>query len=501
MSEDLYRRFFEDSSEGLAVINNDGIIEKVNGAFCAIFAYKPDELEGHKMDVLLPDNIRHKHDQHRAHFNANPAKRPMGQNRDLFGRKKNGELIPLEISLSPIKIEGAPNKVAVLLSDISERKDAESQIKELNEQLNKTVDQRTRELQTSQTLYEQISRNFPNGTINVFDKSMNYVFVEGEELQKLGINSKMLRGTNYLNRLPAEIRELMETKLKEVFDGQLVKFEVTLNEDIYQIIGVPLEDESKQISQILMVERNVTEEVRAKKDVENALVKERELNELKSRFVSMASHEFRTPLTTINSSATLISRYETTEQQDKRLKHINKIQNNVQHLSNMLNDILSLSKLEEGKIHTDIIDFDLLEFVKDLVEETELFASGKVKVDYEFKGEKCIKSDPKILKNILSNLMSNAVKYSYDDGTVLLKVEVGNDHINFMVVDHGIGIPKEDQVQIADRFFRASNAGNIEGTGLGLNIVKKYLQALDGELNFTSEPNEQTIFKVSIPAI
>ncbi len=499
--DELYKRFFEDSSEGLAVVNKDGIIERVNGAFCAIFAYERNELLGVKMDILLPDSIRGKHDQLRAHYNANPSHRPMGKNRDLFGKKKTGELIPLEISLSPIKVDGHAQKVAILLSDISERKQTESQIKDLNEQLNKTVDQRTRELQASQTLYEQIARNFPNGTINVFDRSMNYVFVEGEELQKLGINSKLLRGTNYLNRIPEEVRDLMASKLYEVFEGNLVKFEVTLNKDIYQITGVPLEDEDKQISQILMVERNVTEEVRAKKDVEHALMKERELNELKSRFVSMASHEFRTPLTTINSSATLISKYDQTEQQDKRLKHINKIQNNVEHLSNMLNDILSLSKLEEGKISKELVEFNLLDFIKDVIEEAELFSNGKVTVSYSFQGDENVRCDPKILKNILSNLLSNAIKYSFEEGKVELVAKNSSDAIYFSVSDNGVGIPIEDQAQIADRFFRASNVSNIEGTGLGLNIVKKYLQALDGELTFASEPNELTIFKVKIPGV
>jgi two-component system sensor kinase FixL len=234
-------------------------------------------------------------------------------------------------------------------------------------------------------------------------------------------------------------------------------------------------------------------------EIQKALDKERQLNKLKSKFVSMASHEFRTPLTTIATSATLIGKYEKTEEQFKRVKHINRIKNSIRILTNILNDFLSLSKLEEGKTKHQPMYFSLEDFAQEVAEEMEEAVSklGQ-KIVYQHIGtEDQVFLDKKLLNNVLINLLSNAIKYSDNNKHIELTTEINPEEIKISVQDYGIGIPKNEQGQLFERFFRADNVGNIQGTGLGLNIVKRYLELMEGNITCHSELNEGTLFVIT----
>lgn len=235
-------------------------------------------------------------------------------------------------------------------------------------------------------------------------------------------------------------------------------------------------------------------------ELEKSLAKERELGELKTRFVSMASHEFRTPLSTIQSSVSLIGRYQKSEEQPNREKHINKVRSSVTHLTGILNDFLSLNKLEEGKVVTNLEHIDILELANEITEEMKaLLKTGQVlRTQFDIEAHQ-VYSDRKILKNILLNLISNAIKYSDENASIDFNLKTNSDLLEFSIRDYGIGIPEEEQKHLFDRFFRASNVINIEGTGLGLNIVKKYVEMLGGEIDFNSVLNEGTTFKVVLP--
>lgn len=251
-----------------------------------------------------------------------------------------------------------------------------------------------------------------------------------------------------------------------------------------------------------ILERKLVEEklLMAQKETEAALEKERELNELKNRFVSTASHEFRTPLSSILSSASLIEHYTTTETNDKRLKHINRIKSSVQNLTQILNDFLSISKFEEGKIEQKKHIFDLSNAVNTAIEEVNVFAKEGQKFDYQHtEGISVIFSDIQSLKNVLINLLSNAIKYSPTHSTIYIRSWVDENTIHISVKDEGIGIPIDQQKYLFTRFFRADNATSVQGTGLGLYIVKRYLENLDGEIDFNSELNKGTTFNVRIP--
>ena len=231
-----------------------------------------------------------------------------------------------------------------------------------------------------------------------------------------------------------------------------------------------------------------------------ALQKEKELNELKSRFVTMASHEFRTPLSTILSSTTLLEKYSDKEE-EKRKKHIIRIKVSVKNLTEILESFLSLSKLEEGKIETKPVYFDLDKFAEEIVEDIATIAGEGQKIIYTHTGENNIFLDKQILHNVLINLLSNAIKYSPLNSNIYFSTEVNDDNILFTIQDNGIGIPEDEQKHLFERFFRARNALNAQGTGLGLNIVKKYIELLGGEISFISENEKGTTFFITIPRI
>ena len=242
--------------------------------------------------------------------------------------------------------------------------------------------------------------------------------------------------------------------------------------------------------------------IREKAEIEarKAFERERELNELKSRFVSMASHEFRTPLSTILSSASLIAKYNEKETEDKRLKHVVRIKSNVNDLTGILNDFLSLGKLEEGKIENNPTKFDLNIFLTELLDEIKSGLKSEQSIIYEpFEKNLEVNLDKMHLKSIITNLVSNAIKYSPKQETIKILSYLKKDDLIIDIKDNGIGIPINDQPHLFERFFRAKNVINIQGTGLGLNLVKRHVELINGNISFKSEEGKGSTFSVKLP--
>jgi len=495
----IFKTLFESAAEGFVVADKQGVIQMTNPRANELFGYDKEELIGQPIEVLIPRELHANHRQHREKYNKAPKKRSMGQAIELYGCKRDQTRFPVEVSLNHFT-ESGEMFVLALITDVTQRKQAEKEIRELNAELEKRVQARTVELGESQRLYSAIARNYPKGTINVFDRDLNYVFVEGKELYKLGITSEKLIGTCYLDRLSEEISKEIGGVLNGVFEGNQATHEFEYKERHYIMNAVPLEDSEGNINQILVVEQNVTEERVAQEDVRKALIKERELNELKSRFVSMASHEFRTPLSTILSSASLIARYTKPEQLEKREKHINRIKSSVGNLTSVLNDFLSLDKLEQGLIEYRAEEVDIVAHLTELVDEMRGVAKQGQVLEYHCHGDIIlVKTDKQLLRNIVTNLLSNAIKYSGEGDTIEVHGEIQSGMLEIKVVDHGMGIPQEDQVHLFSRFFRGHNVINIQGTGLGLNIVKKYVEFLGGDIRFESTEGMGSTFFLSIP--
>lgn len=234
-------------------------------------------------------------------------------------------------------------------------------------------------------------------------------------------------------------------------------------------------------------------------ELKDALEKEKELNEIKSRFVSMASHEFRTPLSAILSSAALIGKYPALEDQPRREKHVQKIRDAVIHLNELLEDFLSLGRIEEGKIHAHPEKISLFNFAIETVEEVQgLLKPGQIlhpEVDQTLE----VISDKRLLKHIFVNLLTNASKFSPADTAIKWKLWEENGQINAIVADQGMGIPEEDKTYLFSSFFRARNVTNIQGTGLGLHIVKRYVDMLHGEISVESSLGRGTSIFIHFP--
>jgi signal transduction histidine kinase len=237
---------------------------------------------------------------------------------------------------------------------------------------------------------------------------------------------------------------------------------------------------------------------KSKQDLEIALNKEKDLGELKSRFVSMASHEFRTPLTTIQSAASLIEKYQKSEEQDKRERHVQKIKAAVGNLTDILEEFLSVGKLEEGKVEANRSFFNIKELIKECIFDLKSLTKTNQNFDVKITGNAVVCLDKSLLRKIIINLCSNALKFSPESSTILLAIDNQIDTFILEVSDAGIGISIEDQKHLFDRFFRGTNVTNIQGTGLGLHIVARYAELLNGQVFVKSELNIGTTFTVKI---
>ncbi|MBQ0787801.1 MAG: PAS domain S-box protein [Oceanihabitans sp.] len=532
----FFQGIFQYSVEGILVVDADGIIIKANPASEELFGYNEGELLSHNIESLVPNKFKINHKSHRERYNVKPKARRMGQNLDLWGLKKDGSQFPLEISLSPTTIDKKQVIIAFVL-DISEREKIEkklnisqAKLKIYSEELEKEVASRTSELTSTvqklvasnlsledqiqetqeaqkraivnKSLSSAIAKNFPNGFIIVFNSNFEMLLIEGEAIIKLGLDKLIFEDTTVDDI--TIFSEKQKTKLKKdilkTIAGEHLRFEITYKDQYFSVNTIPLLDENTIISSALFVYSDITIQKKIESVAKSALKKEQELNELKSRFVSMASHEFRTPLSAIQTSAILIDRQNEAGKEQKREKYVAQIKKNVKQLVIILNDFLSLSKLEEGKVKANKELFDFVHFSKILAEEVSTTKkTGKniilVAPDYPLS----LNLDRKLVRTILMNLLSNAIKYSPKNTEVRITIEEGDIFVTLQIQDQGIGIPEDEQEKLFERFFRAKNAQDIQGTGLGLNIVKQYVELMDGTIDFKSEINKGSTFLIQWP--
>jgi PAS domain S-box-containing protein len=347
-----------------------------------------------------------------------------------------------------------------------------------------------------------IARNFPNGFIIVFNPEFEILLKEGQSIRKLKLEKVLSEGmrVDEVTIFSLQQKEKLKEQISKTIEGSHLNLEIEYENKHFAINTSPLFNERGIISSALFVYNDITIQKKTELKVQNALKKEQELNELKSRFVSMASHEFRTPLSAIQTSAILIGKQNEVGKEEKRIKFVNQIKNNVKRLVIILNDFLSLSKLEEGKVIANREEFDFIAFSKTIIKEISITKkTGQSLIFSSSETELLLNLDKKLVRHILMNLLSNAIKYSPENASINLNVEEDDQYIFLEIKDQGIGIPEDEQAKLFGLFFRARNTQNIEGTGLGLNIVKQYVELLDGTIDFKSEINKGATFLVKWP--
>ena len=309
-----------------------------------------------------------------------------------------------------------------------------------------------------------------------------------------GLNPFKMDGKDYVMSLVIDISVRKETQ------RQIRELNQQL-EDKIKIRTRELRESVEELQKLnLDLENEITRRKEAERQIKDALQKEKELNELKTKFLSLVSHEFKTPLSGILTSSTLIEKYTKEEQQEKREKHLVTIRNKVHYLNNILNDFLSIERLDSGKGQYKYTTFSLKKLINEVVYNANITLKDGQELIYPKEIEDVVlHQDEKILELILSNLLGNAIKYSPENTTIRFEVKFNAENISFEVEDQGRGIPEKDQKHIFERYFRAENALLDQGTGIGLNIAKAHLENLNGSIDFTSKENVGTKFTVEIP--
>jgi signal transduction histidine kinase len=269
-----------------------------------------------------------------------------------------------------------------------------------------------------------------------------------------------------------------------------------------------LPDEMNILAQVFQVmidsirtrERLIREGKQAEDEVRRALQEEKELSELKSRFVSMASHEFRTPLTAIRTATEILERYGDIASEEKKREYFQRIRVAIQNITQLMEDVLTIGKTQAGKLEFNPTWLELEKFCREILEEIRLGIGTSHTISFTSHGN-CQEMylDPKLLRSILTNLLSNAVKYSPLRSRIEFRLFYLENKVRFEVQDRGIGIPQEDQPRLFQLFHRAKNVDAIRGTGLGLAIVKQCVELHQGAITFTSQENAGTTFIVELP--
>jgi PAS domain S-box-containing protein len=492
-NSNIFNLLSEGVSEGIIVVNAEQKIVASNTSAEEMFGYKKEELIGKPLDILIPKRYHHNHEAHVDNFISKSEKRQMGHGRDLFGICKDGHEFPVEAGLNPFELYGATYVMALII-DITERKRKEKEL---------------------------------NHWARIFDESLNEIFVfDADTFNFINVNKEAQRNIGYtmdelLTMTPVDIKPgLNKPKflklIQPLLEDEMGKVDFETTHERKDGSSYPVEvhlqlssmGEKKTFVAIILditERKNYTEKLEKKVEertiqLTEALAAEKELNELKTRFLSLVSHEFKTPLSSILTSITLLGKYTQTEQQEKRDKHVNTIKNKVKYLDAILNDFLSVERLQSGKVNYNVEIFPLSKIINEVVYDSNMLLKTGQKIQYPHNiDDLIIQFDEKTLELALSNLVHNAIKYSPEDSTIDLQVGIEQEKIVLSIIDEGIGIPKAEQKYIFNRYFRAQNALLSQGTGIGLNIAKQHLENLGASLEFTSEENKGSTFIVRIP--
>lgn len=616
--QDIFNILLEAVSQGVIIVDNHQNIVEINSEAETLFGYEKSELLQKGLKTIIPTEYHQNHLKHFENFLKSGKRRSMGDASDIYGLKKNGDKIAIEVELNPFNISNK-TYVMALVNDISQRKEREKNLmlkstalqsasngivitdalKDDNpiiyfntafqnltgysseEIINKncrflqgtdkdqegliTIRKAIKNAESCQvsvrnykkdgTLFwndlyimpiinsKNVVTNFigiqnditklkkaeseRNHFANIIHESLNEIYVfDAKTLKFLNVNYGAQKNIGYgleelqtmtpldvkLNGNEADFRKtinvLFETNTEKLEfeavhtrkDGSTYPVEVHLQlnslgeKDVFVAIILDVTERKNYTEKLERKVEERTEQLNA------ALSKEKELNELKTKFLSLVSHEFKTPLSGILTSSVLLSKYTSSEEQEKRDKHIKIIADKVQYLNAILNDFLSLERLETGKLNYNFSHFKLSKVIDEVIYNANMLLKEGQSIKYpDHIDDLSLFQDEKSIVLILSNLLNNAIMYSQEHKTIAIWVTQNETETTIKIKDEGIGIPQKDQKNIFNRYYRAENVSNLQGTGIGLNIVKNHLENLGGTIGFESEEHKGTTFTITLP--
>ncbi|WP_397326886.1 PAS domain S-box protein [Nostoc sp. FACHB-110] len=465
----------------------NGPIIYVNPAFERMTGYCADEVIGQNFRLFQSADI----DQ--SSFQDLNAAIQAGKDHTLTLRnyRKDGSLWWNELNISPVyDADGTLTHYIGIQTDITERKQTEIALLVSQQRLQYLLSSSPAVIYTS-----KVDERF--GTTFVSDNVSSVIGHQPEDFTK--------DSNFWFSHIHPEDAPQVFAELANIWEQGHYRLEYRFlhKNGIYHWVsdqGKLVRDEAGNPVELVGYLADITERKQLEEEIRIALAKEKELNELKSRFVAMTSHEFRTPLSTILSSSELLEHYRYKWTEEKQLTHLQRIQAAVQRMNEMLNDILIIGKAEAGKLEYNPSVFDLIAYCSHIVEETELNQHNHCTIAFisQYQSLLCC-MDEKLLNHILSNLLSNAVKYSPQGSTINFKLVCENEQVIIEIQDQGIGIPQEDLPHLFESFHRARNVGNILGTGLGLAIVKKCVDIHKGKIDINTKLGIGTTFTVRLP--
>ncbi len=504
------------SSIGDAVITTDsnGLITFINPAAESLTGWNSEEVLGKELSEIfriIDEKTRERVENRAVYALRSGVKVGLGNHSLLITR--DGTEIPIDHSAAPIKDETQNVKGAILVfHDIFEQKQAEALRQQAFSELEFRIEERTQKLkQTLEALQqseerlrmiiedqtELICRFKPDGTLT---------FVNDAYCRYFSRERNSLIGQKFLPQMPPEDRALITKNFRSLtIEKPTNTYEhrvILANGEIrwQQWSDRALFDKDGNFIECQAVGRDITQLKQAEADIRKALEREKELSELRSSFVSLVSHEFRTPLTTIQSSNEILERYGHRLTEEKKLTHHRRILNAVGRMTELLDDILIIGQAEAGKLRFAPAPIDLVAFCHDIIESMQISAAPEHQLTFVAHGD-CTDAqmDEKLLGHIVTNLLSNAIKYSPKGGIVQFDL-VGDQTLAVLSIrDTGIGIPPEDLEELFEAFGRASNVGTIQGTGLGLAIVKNCVDLHGGQITVDSVVGQGTTFTVTLP--
>ena len=457
------------------------------------------EMTGYSADEILGNNSRFLQSDDRDQEGIAKIRKAMEKGEScqvtLRNYRKNGAMFWNELTINPIKSkEGEVTHYIGIQTDITQRRMAEEE----RNYLTKIFDNSLNEIY----VFDVDTFKFINVNYGA-QKNLGYTLEElhsmtpvdikpGYSIEKFKIRVATLQ-TKTQNKI--EFETMHQRK-----DGTTYPVYVNLERswlgEREVFISIVL-DISEQKNYTKKLEKTV--EVRTHQ-LKLALAKEKELNELKTKFLSLVSHEFKTPLSGILTSSMLLSKYKLESQQHNRDKHIRIITEKVHYLNTILNDFLSIERLETGKVNYKFSTFRLSKVLNEVVYNANMLLKEGQEVKYPDNiDDVFLTQDEKTIELALSNLLHNAIKYSSEHSVITIKITQNVKETVFEISDTGIGIPEKDQKNIFNRYFRAENALTTQGTGIGLNIVKSNIENLGGSMSFTSEEHVGSTFTLHIP--